>query len=183
MRSALRILLCLAAASAVALASAPALAQGVTTGAISGRVTDSEGGALPGATITAVHQPTGTRYVVVSRADGGYLVASARVGGPYTVTAGLEGFTTQEKTELFVSLGPGQQHEVLSPGQPCASRAPHPDVRILPSRLAERLAVLLVIRQRRHGFGPDDWIRVLPSGLRLETIEERHGGALLNCEC
>lgn len=106
MRNALRNLLCLAAAAALAVAWAPAAdAQGVTTGAISGQATDSEGGALPGSTITAVHLPTGTRYVVVTRADGSYLIAAARVGGPYTATAGLEGFTTQEKTDIFVRLG------------------------------------------------------------------------------
>lgn len=106
MKTALRTMLCLAAASALALAWAPAAhAQGVTTGAISGRVTDSEGGALPGATITAVHQPTTTRYVVVSREDGTYLIAAVRVGGPYTVSAGLEGFSTQEKTDISVRLG------------------------------------------------------------------------------
>lgn len=106
MRPALRNLLCLAAVAALALAWTPvAHAQGVTTGAISGRVTDSEGGALPGTTVTAVHVPTGTRYVVAAREDGSYLIANVRVGGPYTVTGSLEGFATQEKTDLFVRLG------------------------------------------------------------------------------
>lgn len=106
MRSVLRASLCLVAVSALVLAWTPAAqAQGVTTGAISGRVTDSQGGALPGVTVTAVHVPTGTRYVVVTRADGSYQVLNVRVGGPYTLTASLEGFTTQEKTDLFVQLG------------------------------------------------------------------------------
>jgi len=106
MRPALRTLLCLAAVAALALAWTPAAhAQGVTTGAISGRVTDSEGGALPGTTVTAVYTPTTTRYVVVTRPDGSYLIANVRVGGPYTVTASLEGFATQEKTDIAVRLG------------------------------------------------------------------------------
>ncbi len=106
MRPALRALFCLAAVAALALTAAPAAhAQGVTSGAISGRVTDSQGGALPGATVAAVHAPTGTRYAVVTRPDGSYLIAAVRVGGPYTTSASLEGFTTQEKTELSVSLG------------------------------------------------------------------------------
>ena len=106
MRPALRTLLCLAAVAALVLAWTPvAHAQGVTTGAISGRVTDSEGGALPGTTVTAVHTPTTTRYVVVTRPDGSYLIANVRVGGPYTITASLEGFATQEKTDFFVRLG------------------------------------------------------------------------------
>ena len=105
MRPALRNLFCFAAALALALSWAPAAQAQVTTGAITGRVTDSESGALPGSTVTAAHQPTGTRYVVVTRGDGSYLIAGARVGGPYTVTAALEGFTTQEKTDIFLRLG------------------------------------------------------------------------------
>jgi hypothetical protein len=36
-------------------------AQGVTTGAMNGLVTDNNGGALPGANVIAVHQPSGAK--------------------------------------------------------------------------------------------------------------------------
>lgn len=80
-------------------------AQGVTSGTISGQVKDSEGKPLPGATVTAVHEPTGTRYVVTSRQDGRFSIPNARVGGPYTVTSELEGFESQSQSNLSVSLG------------------------------------------------------------------------------
>jgi len=90
---------------ALVLCATSVLAQGVTTGTISGQVKDSEGNNLPGATVTAVHQPTGTRYVVTTRSDGRFSIPNARVGGPYTVTSELEGFETQTEKNVSVALG------------------------------------------------------------------------------
>ncbi|MCB1032389.1 MAG: carboxypeptidase regulatory-like domain-containing protein [Acidobacteria bacterium] len=101
MRTIYSLLLC----AALVVSAVPALGQGVTTGALSGTVVDSEGGALPGVTVDAVHVPTGTRYTVITREDGRYDIRNARVGGPYTVSAQLDGFKTQEVTGVFVRLG------------------------------------------------------------------------------
>lgn len=85
---------------------APAVfAQGITTGSMTGTVTDQEGGVLPGVVVEAVHVPTGTRYTTVTRADGRYAMLNMRVGGPYTLKASLDGFRPEEKTDLFVKLG------------------------------------------------------------------------------
>ena len=63
--------------------SSPALAQ--TTGSISGQVTaQTDGSTLPGAQITAVHGPTGTRYTAISSTDGRFRILNVRVGGPYS---------------------------------------------------------------------------------------------------
>jgi hypothetical protein len=80
-------------------------AQGVTTGAISGLVKDDQGAVIPGATVVAVHVPSGSRYEAVTQADGRFVMPGMRVGGPYTVTASLTGFTSEEKNNLAVSLG------------------------------------------------------------------------------
>jgi len=77
----------------------------VTTGSIAGTVVDETGGVLPGATIAAVHVPSGTRYEGVSRGDGGFTLPGMRVGGPYSVTAAMSGFQTKVTTGLFVNLG------------------------------------------------------------------------------
>jgi hypothetical protein len=83
----------------------PAFAQVVTAGQIAGIVNDSQGLAIPGATIVAVHTPSGTTYEAVSRDDGRFAIPAVRVGGPYSVTATLAGFQPITVTEVFVSLG------------------------------------------------------------------------------
>jgi hypothetical protein len=85
--------------------SARASAQGVTTGAISGVVKDAQGAVIPGATVLAVHQPSGSTYEAVTQADGRFVMPGMRVGGPYSVTASLTGFTSEVKNNVSVSLG------------------------------------------------------------------------------
>ena len=91
---------------AVALvAFAPAMVAQVTTGNIAGNVTAADGSALPGVTVEAVHVPTGTRYDTVSGSEGRYTIANVRVGGPYTITANLEGFKPMTVNNIQVALG------------------------------------------------------------------------------
>src|SRR5688572_17360326 len=85
-------------------AAASASAQTVTTGSVAGVVTDAQGGVLPGATVTAVHTPTGTSYEAVTDADGRYNILNVRVG-PYTVTAVMSGFKKEETPNVAVGLG------------------------------------------------------------------------------
>ncbi|MEO5762197.1 MAG: carboxypeptidase regulatory-like domain-containing protein, partial [Vicinamibacteria bacterium] len=76
-----------------------------TTGSISGLVVDQSGGVLPGATVLAVHVPSGTRYEAVARADGRYSIQGVRVGSPYTVTISMQGFQPRMVKDVTVSLG------------------------------------------------------------------------------
>jgi hypothetical protein len=96
--------LCVLAASAVALAP-PVSAQTVTTGALSGVVTDESGGVLPGATVEAVHEPTGSRYATVTGTDGTFTILNVRVGGPYSITVSMSAFKPQKQTGIQVTLG------------------------------------------------------------------------------
>jgi len=80
-------------------------AQNVTTGTISGMVSDAQGGVLPGATVVAVHTPTGTRYEGVTQSDGQFSILNVRVGGPYDVTIELSGFRSQTLSGINVALG------------------------------------------------------------------------------
>ena len=87
----------------LALPPAPVRAQ-VTTGSMSGRV-DGPAGPIANARVTAVHQPSGTAYQAMSRADGRFTIPGMRVGGPYTVTAIFIGFQRSAQEGVEVTLG------------------------------------------------------------------------------
>ena len=90
--------------------AAPAVqAQGTTTAALSGTVVDADGLPLPGATVLAVHVPSGTEYRAAARGDGRYDLRGLRVGGPYTVTATFIGFQGQARTGLQLALSQTEQ--------------------------------------------------------------------------
>ena len=82
-----------------------AAAQGVTTGSITGVVMDAQKAPVPGASVVAVHEPSGTRYEATTRADGHFSLPGMRVGGPYSVTASLTGFQPMTQKDVIVSLG------------------------------------------------------------------------------
>ncbi len=77
----------------------------VTTSAISGVVRDPKNQVLPGATVSAIHVPTGTVYKAATNKSGAYVFPAVRVGGPYTITASYVGFKTDEVKDVATSLG------------------------------------------------------------------------------
>ncbi len=87
----------------VCTAAAAGFAQ-VTTASIAGLVTDSNGGALPGANIVATHVPSGTTYGSVTLADGRYRIPGMRIGGPYTVKISFVGYKEQIINDVFLNL-------------------------------------------------------------------------------
>jgi outer membrane receptor protein involved in Fe transport len=110
-RRGLSSLAALAAFFALLGSAALAGAQGVTTSSMTGIVKDAQGAVIPGATITAVHQPSGTTYDAVSQADGRFFIQGMRVGGPYKVTASLSGFKDEVKSDITLKLGVTQDLE------------------------------------------------------------------------
>jgi Carboxypeptidase regulatory-like domain len=83
-------------------------AQGVTTASVNGIVSDNKG-AIPGATITVTHVPTGTVYATVSRADGRYNLPNLRVGGPYTVKITFIGYKDFVEEGITLTIGQDQR--------------------------------------------------------------------------
>lgn len=77
----------------------------VTTSNIKGLVTDSQNEPLPGASVVAVHTPTGTNYGGATNFDGRFNLLNLRVGGPYTLTVSYIGFQPQEITDVYLELG------------------------------------------------------------------------------
>jgi hypothetical protein len=70
---------------------------------LSGTVTDTTGGVLPGVTVTALHEATGNRFVTVTDERGAYRIP-ARVGG-YQLTTELQGFTVVTRPGLQILVG------------------------------------------------------------------------------
>lgn len=88
------------------LALASVIQAQVTTGNLTGVVTaQNDNAAMPGVTIEAVHVPTGTHYTGVTSGTGRYTIPNVRVGGPYTITANLEGFKPVTVNNVQVQLG------------------------------------------------------------------------------
>src|SRR5579859_3534142 len=82
-----------------------ALAQGLVSAGLTGIVRDSGGKAIVGATVTAVHPPTGTSYDAATTDTGRYNFRGLIAGGPYTVSVSASGFKPVERTDLMTQLG------------------------------------------------------------------------------
>jgi outer membrane receptor for ferrienterochelin and colicin len=61
--------------------------------------------AVPGATVIAIHQPTGTKYGTTTRIDGRYNLPNLKIGGPYVVTVSFVGLKTSTQDGITLLLG------------------------------------------------------------------------------
>src|SRR4030095_4531105 len=86
----------------ILLAAQPSFAQG-TTGAIEGKVVDDQGGALPGANVTAKNEATGLSRSAVSDSTGIYRLPGLPVG-TYEVKVDLAGFAPSTR-RVVVNVG------------------------------------------------------------------------------
>ena len=77
----------------------------VTTSAISGKVTDEQNETVIGATIVAVHEPSGTQYGAITNVDGRYTIQGMRTGGPYKLTVSYVGYQSAVFTGIMLELG------------------------------------------------------------------------------
>lgn len=77
----------------------------VTTSNISGTIVDASKKAIEGATITVIHQPSGTKYTTTSNRVGAYDFLNIRIGGPYKLVASSVGYRQFEQMDIFAPLG------------------------------------------------------------------------------
>lgn len=61
--------------------------------------------ALAGATVQAVHTPTGSKYSALSNADGRFSIQNMRIGGPYKITVTFVGFQNEVINDVYLDLG------------------------------------------------------------------------------
>src|SRR4051812_18489068 len=90
------------AALTLTLAADTSLAQ-QTTGTITGRVVDTQGMAVPGATVTATSATTGFVRSDISDSQGLYRLNALPVGA-YDVVTELAGFTRLERRGILVDV-------------------------------------------------------------------------------
>jgi hypothetical protein len=78
----------------------------VTTGTIRGTVTSADDHtAMMAVSVTLLHVPTGTSKTTVTNDDGEFVFSNLRVGGPYKITAQMEGFKDTEENDIFLIAG------------------------------------------------------------------------------
>jgi hypothetical protein len=82
-------------------------AQGETTSAVQGQVTDASGGAIPGATLTITNLDTGMQRSLKTDDQGRFNFPQLKPGA-YSVKAEAEGFESQQKDNVFAGLGQKQ---------------------------------------------------------------------------
>src|SRR6185312_16022295 len=92
------------AAMCLLVSTRSANAQNVTSGSISGTVTDQSGAPIPSAQITVTNTQTGVSVNATARDGGRYSVQGLEVGGPYTAVVRRIGFTPITRTGVIVSL-------------------------------------------------------------------------------
>ena len=98
-----KVIVSMIALCTVWLLAVPAAAQ-QTTGAISGRIVDDQGAAVPGATVSVKSQETGFARTAASDAEGVFRLAALPVG-TYDLLAELQGFTKVESKGIVVNVG------------------------------------------------------------------------------
>ena len=76
----------------------------ITTASMSGEVM-TNGEPVIGATIVALHEPSGTTYGTVSNIDGRFNLQGMRSGGPYKITVSYIGYQTSVFKDVTLQLG------------------------------------------------------------------------------
>jgi hypothetical protein len=77
----------------------------VTTSGMSGRVLDTNNSPLPGATIVAVHEPSGSQYGTSTNTEGRFNLQGMRTGGPYLVQVSFIGYSKESYSDIILYLG------------------------------------------------------------------------------
>jgi len=85
-----------------------------TTSEIQGTVSNVKQ-TIAGASVTALHTPTGTLYKTTTRQNGAYNFPNIKIGGPYTITVSFVGFKTEQQDDIYLTVGQSfKQNFILS---------------------------------------------------------------------
>ncbi len=98
-------------------AASTANAQGITSGAVSGFVTDADGNGLVGVQITVTNRTTGFVVRTTSREGGRYAAQGLETGGPYTINARRIGFEPANRDNVMIQLGQTSRQDLRMTAQ------------------------------------------------------------------
>lgn len=94
-----------AALAILALSPARAVAQGVTTGAVSGTVTDDAGRGIEGVQVQLRNARTGLNIGTVTRSTGYYVIQGIDPDANYSITVRRIGFSPITRNNVVITLG------------------------------------------------------------------------------
>lgn len=84
----------------------------VTTSSIIGKITDENGVAIAGATVVAIHLPSGSQYYSVADNTGFYRIQNMKPGGPYSVEVSFLGYGTHTRSGVTLALAENYVYSV-----------------------------------------------------------------------
>jgi hypothetical protein len=85
----------------------------ITTSTLAGVVKNEKGEVLAGASVHAVHQPTGSEYRVQTNKSGNYTIPAVRPGGPYVIHVSFVGYKKKELNDINTQLGVTSDVDVI----------------------------------------------------------------------
>lgn len=77
----------------------------VTTSSITGVVKTADGQPIEGASLVAVHTPSGTQYSSLAKKGGVFTLPGLRTGGPYTLKISFTGLKAETVNDIYLLLG------------------------------------------------------------------------------
>ena len=81
------------------------MGQGTTTAGMNGQILDDNSSPLAGATVVAVHEPTGSQYGAITGEQGFFRIPNMNIGGPYKVTVSYVGYENYDQGNIYLTLG------------------------------------------------------------------------------
>ena len=150
--------------------SAPAFAQ-LEQGRLTGFVTDAQGAALPGVTVTATSPALLGANTAISEADGRYLFPSLP-SGRYQLQFELAGFQTIVRENIVLTLGQtlslNMQLQLAALQETVTVSAESPIVDVTTTRIGDDQ--LFYCRQR--GLAEEDAVNLIVNGFCKDVFRE-----------
>ena len=81
------------------------MGQGTTTAGMNGQILDDNSSPLAGATVVAVHEPTGSQFGAITGEQGFFRIPNMGIGGPYKVSVSYVGYESHEQGNIYLTLG------------------------------------------------------------------------------